>query len=69
MPEDVVAERAILGPGDILVVRFRSDVTRATLDRIAKEMASHEALAGRLIFVNAEQLVIVRKDEAVAEHA
>lgn len=68
MAEDV-AERAILGPGDTLVVRLRSDVTRETLDRIAEEISSHEALAGRVICVNAEQLVIVRKGEAVADLA
>jgi hypothetical protein len=58
LPPTVVESALVVGPGDILVIRVRPDVTSYVMDEIAA-LVKATPLQGRMLVVAAEQIGVV----------
>jgi hypothetical protein len=61
-------ERLVVGPDDLLVVRLPSRTSREVFDLIV-EAAKDPRLDGRVLFITADQMVIVRQGETAETDA
>jgi hypothetical protein len=67
--ERIEVGRHVLGPGDTLLIRVRPGTTADEARTLKAAIDEDGRLAGRVLIIAAEQFVIVRKGESVANVA
>ena len=67
--ERIEVGRHVLGPGDTLLIRVRSGTTRDQAEAYKKFIEADGRLKDRVMIIAAEQFVIVRANESVANVA